>query len=312
MPENMDVILRVAAASLFLLGGSGLFLAFLSLAERWRAYAKKRSLFEKSAAQIDTLCAVALLSFAAASDADLYFSGALNARLAQASGFVWLVFCLCASAAAFFAVLTAVVKKGARRPLSALTCVFSLPALALLIMLSWEFFFAPGHEGSVDSLSSSVDYFCGSVFPKAGFWLHAACAAAAMASSSCLLAACWHILCRARNDYGRDFYTAVLGLRSRQAAFSLFLMIVFVACAAAFRLSGSGMPEHFLAFATAGHANMICSAAALLVIAAALLCRIVGTHAVPMQKRSYVFMAAVCFYAGSFALGRMAEALPLF
>ncbi len=312
MLENMQVILNIAAAALFLAGGSGLILAFLSFADRWRAYAKKRSLFEKSAVQVDTLCAVVLLIFAAASDADLYFSGSLNARLTQSSGFLWLMFCLGSSAAAFFAVLTSVVKKEFRRPLSALTCVFSLPALALLAMLSWEFFFAPEHAADADSLSSAAAYYCGSVFTQAAFWLHTACAAAAMASSACLLAACWHVICRARNDYGRDFYTAVLGLRSRQAALCLFVLVVFTACAAAFRLAGDGMQERFLAVVSSGHANMACCAAALLLIAAALLCRVVGAHAVPMQKKSYVFIAAVCFYAGFFSLGHIALALPLF
>ena len=312
MQYGMACFLDIAALMLFLLGGSGLFLAFIAFADRCRAAMKKRSLFEKGAQQVDALCAIVLLLFAAASDADCFFSGAINGRMAQACDGAWLIFCLCASAVAFFAVLAVVAKKEWKRVLSALMCALSLPSLALLLLLSWSFFFAVEKAPAADGLVAALAQCGRAAASHAGFWLHSACMLAAMAASACVLAACWHVLCRSRNDYGRDFYTAVLGAKSRQAAGFLLALTICLAGAAAHCLCGEGMCERFWVAVQADTLKMIFCSLTLLVPAAFLLCLAVGRHALPMQRKSLVFIAVFCLYAGMIAFHRLAVALPLF
>ncbi len=296
MQDSMAVFLNIAAAMLFLIGGSGLFLSFFAFMDRCRAYLEKRSLFEKSAAQLDSLCAVTLLIFASASDADCFFSGAINARMAQESGGIWFLFCICISAAAFLAVLTAIAKKNCRRMLSGLTCAVSLPSLIFLVLLSWQFFFRNGHAVLADGLFPSLVNLGGIAFCSTGFWLYAVCALCAMASSACLLASCWHIFCRSRNDYGRDFYAVVLGLRSRQASYFLLAFLAGLIASAVL-----GMVHEKLWLAADDFGYLLCLGLTLLIPAAFFFCRAVARDAMPMQKKSYIVIALLCFYAGAFA-----------
>ena len=120
------------------------------------------------------------------------------------------------------------------------------------------------------------------------------------------LALCWHILCRNRDDFGRDFYTFTLSMRARQAACSALLLTV--SAAAMFWLTPVVEAGHALALLPFAreYASPALTAGMFCLPLAALLWYAMGRAAVPMQKRSLAFFALLLLFAGTyFVLGRV-------
>ena len=114
------------------------------------------------------------------------------------------------------------------------------------------------------------------------------------------LALCWHILLRNRDDFGRDFYSFTLGMRSRQASYGGLMLVMTAA------LQYSMYPELAKDWALArlpfagDYAELALTFGLISIPAAFGLWYSMSRSALPMQKRSYAFLSMFLIVAGAY------------
>lgn len=303
----MSAHIYAALSALLAAGVSCAMLPFISLWDHSLSSARRRSLYDKSAGQVESLTALLQILFAFALAADLFFDGCINRRMAGPWGFVWESLVIASAAAALCSVVVLFVRRGGKMAfglLSGLTALLSACLLSLLVWGGCLGVFTVGMNGedaAVRSFLIVMDAITGInflVFAGYSFFLGL--------TSAYALALCWHILCRNHDDFGRDFYTFTLNMRSRQAFSSGLLLLI--AAGAMFWLNPSVDASRalgLLPFAgeyalEAYNAGFSCIPAALAFWYGMM------RSELPMQKRSMAFAALLlCAFSAYFVLGRI-------
>lgn len=288
-----------AATVLLLIGLSCAMLPFLSVWDHRLAIARRRSLYDKSAGQVESLTAVMQLFFAGALGADLLCGGFIDSLMVGPWRFLWAATAMSAAFAALCSVLVLFAPKALRTIISVISGLTAVFSACLLSALSWAFFM--GALGTAEPEAAEQAFIViAAGLQSLGFILFAGFALCLAVAAAYGLALCWHILCRSRDDFGRDYYAFVLGMRGRQASISALLL---TACAALMYVVDMGHPSEQAAaqstLAAAYLGGMLCLPAASAVWFA------LSRSAVPMQKRSFAFIGMALVTAGAYCAIRL-------
>lgn len=303
----MTFYVCAALAVLLIAGLSGAMLPFVSVWDHRLATARRRSLYDKGAGQTESFTAVLQVLFALALAADLLARGYISRLMTGPWAFVWECLVIAASVAALCAVAVLFVKKTGKMAFGILSGLASTLAACLLCVLAWGFCLGALSAGTGDeqeAVQSFLVLMAG--MHSLGFMFFAGFSLFLGLTGAYALALCWHILCRNRDDFGRDFYTFILSMRSRQAFGSGILLTL--SAAAMFWLTPVVDAAHALALLPFAreYASQALTAGMFCLPLAALLWYAVAHAAVPMQKRSLAFLALVLLFAGTyFVLGRV-------
>ncbi len=300
----MTPYVQFAAIAFSLLFGCGLTLPFISFRDRWRAHYGKRTLFNKSAHQIELLHAFILALVSVMLCADLLCEGRLSVAMQGVWAWNFLGVCLLCLAAAILSFLSLFASIQAARWLSTATCLVCVITLGSGLACTSHWLAGGGSFAPLAPIAAPFDVFVQVAGPHTARFL---CILLYLLASSvalaCLSALCWHFVCRLKIDYGRDFYTLILGRRA-QLAWKVILMVIaaFVPLLficptvsqdwASFLLSCCGEFGIYLAYGLP-----------LLIPVAALLCHGVSTHPIPVQRKSYAFLSLIALCAGISAVG---------
>ena len=295
----MTPLLTVAGLSIMLFMGSGLLMPFAACIDRWQAYVSQRALYEKCAMQTERLFAGIIIFSAGAILADFFAGGFIDNAARRVWELGWIFLCCLYAVAAVLSASILFAKKSAARWIETLLCIVA--SILFCAVLVFFLFWTVSRTGTVAVENGAILEQCRMYFGDAAV-TKLVCSAAFLLTSATALAflvsLCWHIICRARNDFGRDFYTLVLNRRARQAfaavlsafVFSLFLLFLHPSLR-------DGWTGAFIE--NAGELeNLVLNSLLVLLPIAAWLCRIMFRHALPLQKRSYAFMALIAFYFG--------------
>lgn len=292
---------------LFLVGLACAVLPFMAVWERRLAVMRRRSLYDKSAGQVETLAAFLQLAFALALGADLFASGHIHRMMSGPWLFLWECLVITSAVSGLFAVGGLFARGGVRMFLYILSGLVSVLAASLLCIFGWAFCLG-ALNASVEGMEQSVQAF---MIVMAGtcslgfmlFVLFSVCLAATSAYGAAL---CWHILCRNRDDFGRDYYTFVLTMRAWQAFCSCILLLL--GTAALFWMNPVMDPAQGLALLPVAHEYAVAalSGGILCLPVAMLLWYGISKTAVPMQKKSFAFLALLLLGVGVYCmLGRL-------
>ena len=226
----MTMIPCAAASALFMAALACAFLPFIAVWDRRLAVIRRRSLYDKSAGQTESLCAGLNLLVAAALSADLLAGGFIDRIMIGPWRFLWEALVMASAFAALCAVIVLFARRGLRSAFGMLTGLAATASSCLICVLMWAFTVG-ALQVSVAGTEAAAQSF---VLVLAGvksadflfFVLFSAALAAAVAYG---LSLCWHILLRNRDDFGRDFYTFTLGMRSRQASYAGLMLTIVAA-----------------------------------------------------------------------------------
>ena len=296
-----------ALAVLLIVGFSGAMLPFVSVWDHRLAAVRRRSLFDKCAGQTESFTAVLQVVFALALAADLLAGGRIAQLMTGPWAFLWECLVIAAAVAALCAVAVLFVRRAGKMAFGVLSGLAATLSACLLCVLSWGFCLGALTAGTGDE-EQAVQAFLVLMagLHSLGFIFFAAFSLFLGLTSAYGLALCWHILCRSRDDFGRDYYTFTLAMRARQAFCAGLLLTV--SAAAMFWLTPVVDAEHALALLPfAGiYASHALTAGMFCLPLAALLWFAVSRAALPLQKRSLAFLAVVLLAAGVyFVLGRV-------
>ncbi len=297
-----------ALAAILMVGLAAAVLPFISVWDHRLATVRRRSLYDKSAGQTESLTATLQLLFALALTADMLMNGVINRMMTGPWLFVWEVLVLAAAVSALFSVLVLFSKRKAKMFFSVLSGLVAMLAACALCVLGWAFCLgalAESAGGDVEKATQAFIILVTGMY-SLGFALFVALCVCIAFASAYGLALCWHVLCRNRDDFGRDYYTFTLGMRARQAfgagllltvsAASMFWMYPVVDAAQCLAL---------LPFARE-YASQALTGGMFCLPLAALLWYAVGQAALPMQRRSLTFLAVPLLFAGIYmVLGRL-------
>lgn len=296
-----------ALAVLLIVGFSGAMLPFVSVWDHRLASVRRRSLYDKCAGQTESFTAALQVLFALALVADLLAGGWINRLMTGPWAFVWECLVLASAVAALCAVAVLFVRRTGKMAFGVLSGLASTLSACLLCILSWGFCLGAltaGAGSEEETVQAFLVLMAG--LQSLGFALFAAFSLFLGLTGAYALALCWHILCRNRDDFGRDYYSFALSMRARQAFCAGLLLTV--SAAAMFWLTPVVDAERALALLPfAGvYASHALTAGMLCLPFAALLWYAVAHAALPMQKRSLAFLALVLLVAGVyFVLGRV-------
>ena len=221
--------------------------------------------------------------------------------------FVWERPALASAVAALCAVAVLFVRRTGKMAFGVLSGLASTLSACLLCILSWGFCLGAltaGAGSEEETVQAFLVLMAG--LQSLGFALFAAFSLFLGLTGAYALALCWHILCRNRDDFGRDYYSFALSMRARQAFCAGLLLTV--SAAAMFWLTPV-VDAGQRALALLPFAGVYASHA----LTAGMLCRPLATllwyavthAALPMQKRSLAFLA-LCSACG----GRVFRARP--
>lgn len=303
----MTFYVCAALAVLLMAGLSGAVLPFVSVWDHRLATARRRSLYDKSAGQTESFTAALQVLVALALAADLLAGGWINRLMTGPWAFLWECLVIVFAVSALCAVAVLFVKKTGKVVFGVLSGLAGTLAACILCVLAWGFCLGALSAGTGDE-EKAVQAFLVLMagMHSLGFMIFAAFSLFLGLTGAYALALCWHILCRNRDDFGRDFYTFTLSMRARQAACSALLLTV--SAAAMFWLTPVVESEHALALLPFAreYASHALTAGMFCLPLAALLWYAMGRAAVPMQKRSLAFLALVLLFVGTyFVLGRV-------
>ena len=303
----MTFYVCAALAVLLIAGLSGAVLPFVSVWDHRLATARRRSLYDKSAGQTEAFTAALQVLVALALAADLLAGGWINRLMTGPWAFLWECLVIVFAVAALCAVAVLFVKKTGKMVFGVLSGLAGTLAACVLCVLAWGFCLGALSAGTGDE-EKAVHAFLVLMagMRSLGFMIFAAFSPFLGLTGAYALALCWHILCRNRDDFGRDFYTFTLSMRARQAFCAGLLLTV--SAAAMFWLTPVVDAERALALLPfAGvYASHALTAGMFCLPLAALLWYAVARAALPMQKRSLAFLALVLLVVGVyFVLGRV-------
>lgn len=296
-----------ALAGLLLVGLSGAILPFLSIWEHRLAIARRRSLYDKCAGQVEALTALLQMLFAAAIVADLAMGGSIDRLMVGPWRFFWEVLACSSAAAALFSVIATFTKGGVRGFASLFSGLSAMLSASISCLLGWAFLMgaleksASGAEGVEQAFVLVLTAAQSVMFGV--FVLFAVCLAVAGAYA---LTLCWHILCRRKDDFGRDYYTFVLGMRARQGCHAGFLLLLAAAVLSFFYPMVSAEQALAVLPFAGEHAVLALTSGILCLPISALSLNDVAKASVPMQKRSLAFLGAILLVVGVYCvIGRL-------
>ncbi len=297
-----------ALAALLMVGLAAAVLPFVSVWDHRLATARRRSLYDKSAGQTESLTATLQVLFALALAADMLADGVINRMMTGPWAFVWEVLVLACAVAALLSVLVLFARRGLRMGLGVLSGLFAMLAASALCMLAWAFCLGALAQSAGEDMEKATQAFLILVagMRSLGFALFVGFCLSFALSSAYAFALCWHILCRNRDDFGRDYYTFTLGMRARQAAGAGLLLTLSAASMFWMHpVADAGQSLALLPFAREYAAYALTGGMFCLPLSA-LLWYAVGQAALPMQRRSLAFLALPLLFAGAYAvLGRL-------
>lgn len=296
-----------ALAALLIAGLSGAMLPFISVWDHRLATIRRRSLYDKSAGQTESLTALLQVILALALTADLLANGWITRLMTGPWAFVWECLVLSSAVSALCSVAVLFLRRTGKMALGVVAGIASTLSACLYCVLGWSFclgaFSAVG-EDPEQAVQSFLVLMAG--LHSLGFILFAAFSLALALTGAYALALCWHIICRSHDDFGRDYYTFTLSMRGRQAAGAGLLLTV--AAAAMFWMNpvvDAAQSLALLPFALE-YAPLALTGGMLCLPLAALCWYAVGHAAVPMQKRSLAFLAVILLAAGVYCvIGRI-------
>jgi hypothetical protein len=192
-------------------------------------------------------------------------------------------------------------KQGLRNAFSVLCGFASAASASFCTLLVWAFLLGALRSASAGAEGAAHDFVVALESVKSAdfvvFLLF--CISLALAAAYGL-ALCWHILLRNRNDFGRDFYSFTLGMRSRQASYGC-LMLVMTAAVQYSMYPALAKDWALARLPFAGDYAELALTLGLLCIPAAFgLWYSMSRAALPMQKRSYAFLAMFLVVAGAY------------
>lgn len=293
----MTVFHFLAAAAVLTSALACAILPFIAVWDRRLAVARRRSLYDKSAGQTESLTAVLSALFACAMGGDLLAGGVIDRLMAGPWRILWEGMVMISAFAALSAIMVLYAKRGLRNAFSVLSGLASAASASLCVLLVWSFLF-----GAMRAPASSGEDFVVALesMKSADFAVFLLFCLGLAASAAYGLALCWHILLRRRDDFGRDYYTFTLGMRSRQASYGGLLLSMTAA------LQYSLYPKLAKDWALArlpfagDYAELALTCGLLCLPAAFALWYSMSLSAVPMQKRSYAFLAVLLMAAGAY------------
>lgn len=296
-----------ALAVLLCVGLAGAVLPFVCIWDHRLAAARRRSLYDKSAGQTEHLTAVLHTVFALGLAADFLADGFINRLMTGPWMFVWEVLVLAAALGTLCSVAVLLAGKKGRTFFSVLSGLAAMFAATLLCVLGWAFCLGALTGGAGDpeeAMQAFLVLLAG--LHSLGFALFVVFALCLALTSAYAFALCWHILCRNHDDFGRDYYTFTLAMRSRQAMFSGLLLTASAASMFwMYPAVDAAQSLALLPFA-AQYASPALTAGMFFLPLAALLWYAVSRAALPMQRRSLAFLALPLLLAGVYAvIGRI-------
>lgn len=303
----MTFLSCLIAAAFFMAALSCAVLPFIAVWDRRLAVLRRRSLYDKSAGQTESLCAALHVLLAVALAADLLIKGNLDAMMVGPWRFPWEVLVLSAAFSALCAVTVLLTKRGLRTAAGVLCGLAGTLSACIVCVLVWSFFLGAFQQSAAGGEQATQAFMLALISVRSlGFLLFALFSVCVAVSGAYGLALCWHILRRGCDDFGRDYYTFVLGMRSRQASYAGLLVTL---ASVGVLLMGSAATDEqaqaFLPFA-ADYAEMLLAGGILGLPLAMLLWHDISRAAVPMQRRSLAFIALVLFAVGVYCvLGRV-------
>lgn len=296
-----------ALAVLLIVGLSGAMLPFISVWDHRLASARRRSLYDKSAGQTESLTAFLQVLLALALTADLLADGRISRLMAGPWAFVWECLVLACAVSALCSVAVLFLRRTGKMVMGGLAGLASTLAACLLCVLGWSFCLGAlgaAGEDPEQAVQSFLVLMAG--LQSLGFSLFAAFSLALALTGAYALALCWHILCRRHDDFGRDYYTFTLSMRARQAAGAgLLLTLAAAAMFWMYPVIDAAQSLALLPFA-GEYASYALTGGTLCLPLAAFLWYVVGRAAVPMQKRSLAFLALLLLIVGVYCvIGRI-------
>lgn len=303
----MTVLFYLAATAVFMTALACVVLPFVAVWDRRLAIARRRSLYDKSAGQTESLNAVLNIVFAAALGADLLMGGCIDKLMFGPWRMLWEALVMSAAFSALCAVIVLYAGRGLRNAFNVLSGLAAAASASLCCILVWAFCLGALKE-SASGLEAAQQAFMVVLasLQSVGFVLHVAFTVALALTAAYGFALCWHILLRNRDDFGRDYYVFTLGMRSRQASYAGLLL----SCVAAVQYSfypqmAREWAQTLLPFA--GESAELALTCGLLGMPIAFsLWHAMSLSTMPMQKRSFAFIAVLFVGVGTYcALGRI-------
>lgn len=296
-----------ALAVLLFIGFAGAVLPFVSVWDHRLAVARRRSLYDKSAGQTEHLTAALHTVFALGLAADFLADGFINRLMAGPWVFVWEGLVLSAALATLCSVAALLVGKKGRMVFSVLSGLVAMFSASLLCVLGWAFCLGALTGGGADpeeAMQAFMVLLAG--LHSVGFALFVVFALCLALAAAYGLALCWHILRRNADDFGRDYYTFTLAMRSRQAMSAGLLLTLSAASMFWMYPAVDGAQSLALLPFAAQYAPVALTAGMFFLPVAALLWYAVSRAALPMQRRSLAFLALPLLLAGVYAvIGRI-------
>ena len=219
-----------ALAVLLIVGFAGAMLPFVSVWDHRLAAARRRSLYDKAAGQTESFTAALQIILALALGADLLAGGWINRLMTGPWAFVWECLVIASAVAALCAAAVLFVRRAGKMAFGVLSGLAATLSSCLLCVLAWGFCLGAltaGTGNEEEAVQSFLVLMAG--LHSLGFVFFAAFSLFLGLTSAYALALCWHILCRNRDDFGRDYYTFTLSMRSRQAFCAGLLLTVSAA-----------------------------------------------------------------------------------
>lgn len=278
-------------------------LPFAAVWDRRLAVARRRSLYDKSAGQVESLTALLGALFAVALGADLLMQGAIDCLMGGTWRILWEGMVMISAFAALSSIIVLYAKRGLRNAFSVLSGLSFAASASLCVLLVWAFLFGAVHTSSAGAEQAARDLLIVVASVKsADFVLFVLFSVLLAASFAYGLALCWHILLRRRDDFGRDYYSFVLGVRSRQASYAgLFLSMIAAVQYSLYPQMASDWALSRLPFA-GEYAEAVLTGGLLCLPAAFALWYSMSRSPVPMQKRSYAFLSLLLLVIGAYCL----------
>lgn len=303
----MTYIHCLAASAILMTALSCAFLPFISVWDRHLAIARRRSLYDKSAGQTEALTVGLHILFAVALAADLLAQGLIDSMLTGPWRFLWEILVLSAAFAALCAVIVRLAKKGARNFFGMLSGLAGTLSACICCVLVWSFYLGALKESAAGGEAAEQSFMVVLAGTQSvGFILFAVFAFCIALSCAYGLALCWHILMRSKDDFGRDYYTFALGMRSRQAAYAGMLVLPVSAVQFWMYPTVSNEWAQALIPGSGEFAELILTGGMLCLPAAVLLWYAMSRSPLPMQRRSLAFLAMILLAAGVYcSLGRI-------
>ncbi|MBO6002895.1 MAG: hypothetical protein J6P53_05305, partial [Mailhella sp.] len=230
--------------------------------------------------------------------ADLLYRGRIYAAMQGVWAWNFLAICIFCSAAATLSFLALFAPKQAARWISTATCLVGILPLGSGLSCASHWLAGGGAFAQPAPTAVPSDLIGLLTGQDAALFLCilAFLLAASLALAS-LAALCWHIVCRLKADYGRDFYTLILSSRARLAWKTI---LVFIAAFAPLLFISPSISPRWASSLPSGsgsYGTYLANGFLAFLPLAAFLCHAISVHPVPLQRRSFAFLSLLALCA---------------